>query len=360
MSPRTPWWQPDRHSDRRPLLQARGRIKKALRSWFEEQGFVEVDTGALVVSPGNETHLQAFQTQFDTPDGGRRRMYLHTSPEFACKKLLAAGETRIFTFAAAFRNRERGPLHAPEFTMLEWYRADSGDEQYDRIQDDCLQLLKVAANAAGRDEWHWREATCAPLSDPIRRSVRDAVAELALADLSATVSPTGTPDRDRLAESLSSLGWRLDPDETWADMFSKLMVETERRYPDLNGALTADGRQRPFILDRYPAVMSALARNCPDDARFALRFELFACGIELANGFGEENDPGKVRKALELEMLEKNRIYGDRYPIDEDFLEALALMPQKTAGCALGFDRLVMLATGATHIDQVLWTPLSP
>ena len=117
------WWQPHVHADRRPFLLARNRIVAALRRCFEAEGFVEVEAAALQVSPGNETHLHGFATELIGPDGGRTPLYLHTSPEFACKKLLAAGETRIFDFARVFRNRERSALHHPEFTLLEWYRA---------------------------------------------------------------------------------------------------------------------------------------------------------------------------------------------------------------------------------------------
>ena len=145
-SQRSPWWRPDRHADRRPFLLARGRIQAAIRRWFEAQGFIEVETAALQVSPGNETHLHAFATELIAPDGARRPLYLHTSPEFACKKLLAAGEEKIFTFAPVFRNRERGALHHPAFTMLEWYRAN---EPYERLMEDCAALLRLAAEAAG-------------------------------------------------------------------------------------------------------------------------------------------------------------------------------------------------------------------
>ncbi len=142
----SPWWDARIHGDRRPFLLARGRILAALRRWFEGEGFLEVETSALQVSPGNETHLHAFATELIEPDGSRRPLYLHTSPEFACKKLLAAGESRIFTFAPVFRNRERGALHHPAFTMLEWYRAG---EPYERLMEDCAALLRIAAEAAG-------------------------------------------------------------------------------------------------------------------------------------------------------------------------------------------------------------------
>src|SRR5437868_2623173 len=138
-----PWWPPQTHAERRPLLLKRGRLKAAFRAHFEAQGFTEVECGALVASPGNETHLHAFETRLTQPDGAARPLYLHTSPEFAAKKLLAAGETRIFDFARVFRNRERGRLHAPEFTMLEWYRAG---EDYEAVIADSLALLKLTAD----------------------------------------------------------------------------------------------------------------------------------------------------------------------------------------------------------------------
>src|SRR5262245_52713120 len=121
MSTDRPWWSREAHADRQPFLHARARIRSALRAWFDAQGFLEVEPGCLQASPGNEAHLHAFPTELVGPDLERRTLYLHTSPEFACKKLLAAGERRIFAFAPVFRNRERGALHAPEFTMLEWY-----------------------------------------------------------------------------------------------------------------------------------------------------------------------------------------------------------------------------------------------
>lgn len=353
-----PWWSPSRHIDRRPALLTRNRIKQAISAWFLEQGFVEVDPGALVVSPGNELHLHAFRTQLIGNDGAGRPVYLHTSPEFACKKLIAAGERRIFTFAPTYRDAERGPLHAPEFTMLEWYRADDdGAEQYETVQGDCGEILKIAAATAGRNVWRWRNASAAADRRPRHRTVAEALLALTGFDIAATLAAGAPPDRDGLAARLRERGWSIHDGETWGDLFSKLMAELER--DGLPAPVSPDASPAPaVILDRYPAAMSPLARPAPEDCRFALRFELFAAGIELANGFGEETDSDKVRAALTAEMDEKQRVYGERYPIDAGFIAALAGMPRGTAGCALGFDRLVMLATGATHIDQVLWTPL--
>src|SRR5882757_1887886 len=157
-----PWWTPQNHADRRPLLLQRGWLKAAIRGHFEAQGFIEVECGALVTSPGNETHLHAFETALLGPDGASHSLYLHTSPEFASKKLLAAGETRIFDFARVFRNRERGRLHAPEFAMLEWYRAR---EDYAAVIDDCLALVRLAAEGVETELFRHRDAQCDPRAE---------------------------------------------------------------------------------------------------------------------------------------------------------------------------------------------------
>ena len=340
----SPWWETGRHADRRPFLIARNRIKAALRSWFEARGFIEVDTAILQVSPGNEAHLHAFETALVTPDGRRLPFYLHTSPEFACKKLLAAGEPRIFTFAPVFRNRERGPLHHPEFTMLEWYRVGV---DYEVLMEDCAELLRLTAEAAGTEQFVHRGNSVVSSAEPERLTVAGAFTHFAGIDLLAT-TPGGVPDRGALAAAASHAGIRVAEDDTWADIFSRVLVE--RIEPHL-------GRTRPTILADYPVSEAALARPKSDDRRVAERLELYLCGVELANGFGELTDPAEQRRRFEAEMAEKARVYGERYPLDEDFLAALHHMPP-AAGIALGFERLVMLAAGAERIEQVLWTPL--
>jgi lysyl-tRNA synthetase class 2 len=344
----SPWWRRDKHRDRRPFLMARGRIRNAVRAWFEEQGFVEVETGVLQVSPGNETHLHAFATEMVGPGGERRPLYLHTSPEFACKKLLAAGEERIFTFAPVFRNRERGALHHPAFTMLEWYRAGA---PYETLMDDCAALLQRAAGAAGAARLAFRGREADPLAAPERLTVADACRRHAGIELLATLGGPETglgPDREALIAAANAVGIRTAPDDTWGDAFSRILVE--RIEPAL-------GNGRATLLTEYPAHLAALARPKVDDPRVAERFELYACGVELANAFGELTDPAEQRRRLEAEMAERQRRYGERYPIDEDFLAALAQMPP-ASGAALGFDRLVMLATGASDVGQVVWTPV--
>src|SRR5689334_24830625 len=173
MSEPSPWWTPARHADRRPALLARGRIAARLRQWFATRDFFEVETGVLQRSPGNETHLHAFATALQGSDGAAEQRYLRTSPEFACKKLLAAGERRIFDFARVFRNRERTALHAPEFTLLEWYRAQ---EPYDAVMADCAGLLAAAAHAHGTERLSFRGRIATPLAEPERMTVAEAFA----------------------------------------------------------------------------------------------------------------------------------------------------------------------------------------
>lgn len=343
----SPWWDSARHADRRPFLLARNRIAAAVRSYFEMGDFVEVACGALAVSPGNEAHLHAFATTMVGPEASATPLYLHTSPEFACKKLLAAGERRIFDLARVYRNRERGPLHAPEFTMLEWYRAE---EPYDAVVADACALLRVAADAAEAHALTYRGHAVAVERVPERVSVADAFQWMAGIDLLATLGDDGTPDAAALKRAAQAAGVAAADDDTWSDVFSRVLVA--KVEPKL-------GFDAPTILDRYPVCEAALARRTPDDARVAERFELYVCGVELANGFGELTDAAEQRRRFEAEMDEKERVYGRRYPLDEDFLAALARMPA-ASGVALGFERLVMLATGAPHIDMVLWTPAPP
>jgi lysyl-tRNA synthetase class 2 len=324
-------------------LRARTRIRTVLREWFEAQDFVEVEAAILQASPGNEAHLHAFATEQISPAGTQTKRYLHTSPEFACKKLLAAGEPRIFEFARVFRNRERGALHHPEFTLLEWYRAR---EPYEALMQDCATLLALTARAVDTQAFGFRDRHIDPFAAPERLTVAQAFQRYAGIDLLATISTNGC-DAKALARQAQSQDIRTDADDTWSDMFSRILVE--RIEPNL-------GIGRATILDEYPVIEAALARRKPSDPRVAERFELYACGVELANGFGELTDAVEQRRRFDAEMNEKERIHGERYPIDEDFLAALATMPP-ASGIALGFDRLAMLATGATRIDQVIWTP---
>jgi len=338
----SPWWSPARHADRKPFLLARAAITRALRTWFDEQGFAEAETGILQISPGNETHLHAPRTELTRGDGTHATRYLRTSPEFAAKKLLAAGEDKIFEFARVFRDRERGDLHLPEFTMLEWYRANA---PYDAMMADSVVVIAHAAQATGIGQFSFRGRIADPFAEPELLTVAAAFDRFAGIDVLATIAD-GEGDRAALAEAAKSRV-RIVDDDTWSDIFSKVLVE--HIEPNL-------GHGRLTVLFEYPAPEAALARAKASDPRVAERFEIYACGVELANGFGELTDAAEQRRRFTQAMDEKARRYGERYPLDEDFLDAVARMPE-ASGVALGFDRLVMLASGALRVDQVVWTP---
>ena len=319
---------------------ARNKIIAACRAWFAERDFLEVDTAALQISPGNEAHLHAFKTTLIGNDGAGLDRYLHTSPEFACKKLLAAGEKRIFNLGHVFRNRERTRTHAPEFTMLEWYRVQ---EDYRVIIEDTLTLVRLAASTVGQKQFNWRERVCDPNAEAEWLSVADSFQTFAGVNLLSTLNNNQSNRAALAAQSPVAF----QPNESWSDIFSRILVE--KVEPNL-------GKGHITILYEYPSCEAALARVCAHDDRVAERFELYACGVELANGFGELTDAVEQRRRFEDEMEIKQRIYGERYPIDEELLEALAMMPD-ASGVALGLDRLIMLAAGATRIDQVQWVP---
>ena len=334
------------HADRRPLLLGRNRVETALKGYLADHDFILVDPPGLQVSPGNETHLHAFATMAIGNDGVARPRFLHTSPEFSMKKLLAAGETRIASFGHVWRNRERGPLHHPEFTMLEWYRAG---EAYEAVMADCMAMLRLAAEAMGTQVLRYRGREADAFAVPERLSVAEAFFRYAGIDLFATMDASGTTDAEALADAVRGTGLSVPAEYTWSYLFSRVLVE--KVEPNL-------GVGRPTILDRYPAAEAALARRTGDDRRVAERFEVYACGVELANGFGELTDAVEQRRRFEAEMAEKQSLYGERYPIDEELLAALEIMPE-ASGIALGFDRVVMLATGASRIEQVMWVPVA-
>ena len=337
------WWDRDAHADRRPLLLARNAIAAAVRRYFADEGFVEVDPAILAVSPGNEAHIHGLRTQVRDPSGTVLTRYFHTSPEFAMKKLLAAGETRIFSLGHVFRDRERSALHATEFTMVEWYRAG---EPYETTMEDCAILLQIAARTTHADRLVHRRRSVDPHLPWRRTTVAEAFAAHAGIDLLSTIDSDGRADTKSLAAAASAGGISVGSDDTWSDIFSRVLVA--KVEPEL-------GKETIEVLDSYPAPESALARISPADRRVAERFEVYACGIEIANGFGELIDAAEQRRRFEAEMSEKERIYGERYPIDEDLIAALGSMPP-ASGCALGFDRMVMLATAADRIERVQWT----
>ena len=300
---------------------------------------------ALQASPGNETHLHGFATALVRPDGSQHEAYLHTSPEFAMKKLLTAGERQIFSLMGVFRNRERTALHAPEFAMLEWYRTDASLE---RLMEDCAALIPLAAHIAGAKTFLYRGREASPFDPPQRLTVRDAFQRYADIDIYDSLSTTGRAGTEEFAQQARSIGIRVAFDDDWSDIFSRVL--SERIEPNL-------GIGRPTILYAYPASEAALAQESPSDPRVAERFELYCCGVELVNAFHELREPAAQRERLVQSMEKQRRIFGTSYPIDEDFLSALRDMPD-ASGAALGFDRLIMLATDAKRVEAVQWTPV--
>ena len=340
-----PFWSRDQYAARRGRLAARAQVTSSLRRWFDARGFIEVQPAALQASPGNETHLHGFKTALILLDGSPRDAYLHTSPEFAMKKLLAAGEKRIYALTGVFRNRERTAVHAPEFTMLEWYRTGAALE---RLVEDCVALTALAAHIADARTFVFRDREASPFEPPELLTVREAFIRHAGIDIYDSLPIGGPPDAETFARQAKQAGLRVAPDDDWSDIFSRLLCE--RVEPNL-------GIGRPTVLHAYPATEAALARLNPDDPRVAERFEFYCCGVELANAFHELIDPAEQRRRFAADMEEQQRIYGTSAPIDEDFLAALAEMPD-ASGAALGFDRLVMLATGAESVEAVQWTPV--
>ncbi len=347
MSDEDGWWRQDRFARRAPNLLARARVIDAIRAFFAARNFVEVDTPALQWSPGLEPHLDAFATQLARAGESDAAMFLHTSPEFAMKKLLAAGMERIFQLAHAFRNGDRGSLHHPEFMLLEWYRAGGS---YRDLMADCEALLRAALDATGKRRFEWRGQSADPHAPWHYLSVADAFANFCGIDILATCPDPRQPSLALLAEAARRIGIAPHEGDTWEDLFFRIFLD--QIEPRL-------GIGAPTVLYDYPISMAALARPKPGDARVAERFELYVCGLELANAFGELTDPAEQRRRFVADQAQRRARSGEAYPIDEEFMAALAAMPE-SAGIALGVDRLVMLATGAEQIEDVLWLPVSP
>jgi lysyl-tRNA synthetase class 2 len=345
-NPTQAWWHPERFAARRAALEARTRIVAAIRGFFASERFLEVETPALQVSPGLEPHLMAFSTELLSPEGERRIRHLHTSPEFAMKKLLVAGLPRIFQLAHVFRNGERSRTHHPEFTMLEWYRAAA---TYRDLMADCETLLRTALTAAGAGSFAWQGGESDPALPWEYLSVAEAFERFCGIDVLATAPDPARPSFDRLAAAARGIGIAPHPSDDWEDLFLRIFLD--RIEPRL-------GAPAPTILYDYPVSLAALSRPKLDDVRLAERFELYVCGLELANAFGELTDAAAQRARFASDQARKRTLYGYDYPIDEDFMASLEHGMPECAGIALGVDRLVMLATGAAAIEEVIWAPV--
>ena len=329
---------------RKANARARARLQAEVRRTLGAMGYEEVETPCLVPAPGMEPHIQAFETEL-VPEGGgaQAKLFLHTSPEYAMKRLLAAGLPRVFQLARVFRNGEISPTHNPEFTMLELYRAGT---DYGGIMDDLEALVASCARALGPDgvARAVRGGVALDLAPPFERlTIADAFRRHAGVDLAACGN-----DAAPLAEAARRAG--LDPGppgEPFDDVFFRVMLDAvEPRI----------GTARPCFLTDWPAPMAALSRVRRDDPRFAERFELYAGGLELANGFSELTDAAEQRRRLVEEQEQRRRLGRRVYPLDEPFLAALGRMPD-AGGVAVGLDRLLMLLVGAETIADVLLFP---
>jgi len=323
------WWTPENFSRKIPHLKARAEIVSRIRGFFESRGYLEVETPALQASPCMEAHIQAFKTT--------RGLYLHTSPEFAMKKLLVAGLPKIYQISHVFRDEEPSSLHSPEFSMLEWYQTGLS---YRGMMDETLDLLRHVA-----PQLSWKGKACDTGLPATVITVADAVQKYAGIDISAHLG-----DVAHLQAEARRIGVYVSPQDDWENALLKIIME--KVEPHL-------GFGAPAILCDYPVSMAALSRPRPEDPRFAERFELYVCGIELANAFGELTDAKVQRERFLHDVALRKKTYGDDYPIDEDFLRALERGLPDCSGNALGVDRLVMLASGADHISLVQAAPVT-
>ena len=328
-----PPWHPEQLQARLPFLRRRAVLTAAVRAFFTARGYMEVETPYAVTAPGEEVHLATFRTERITPHGERRPLWLHTSPEFAMKRLLVGGAGPIFQFARVWRNGEGSDTHAREFTMLEWYRPGADMASLIAETHDLLRAVLPPV------------VTCRGITTDLAAAetlrMTDAFARYVGADLLATA--------DDAAALAAQAGVRLREGEDWEDLFFRLLLDKIE---------PAIGRGQPTFLTHWPAAQAALARRDPADPRVAERFELFVCGMELANAFVELTDAAEQRARFMADRARRAELYGDAgWPLDEDFLAALEHGMPPSAGIALGFDRLAMIAAGADRIDQVLWLP---
>lgn len=317
------------------LLRRRSLLIRAIRSFFDSRLYLEVETPYLVEVPGEEVHLRCFKTLLESHEGSREIRYLHTSPEFAMKKLLARFKMPIFQIARVWRNGEKSKTHHPEFTMLEWYRPYASMES---LLEETEQLLRAVLPPVISYQEHQQEHFLHLEPAFERLTVQEAFFRYVGLDILEEMND---------AESLAKRAYTpLREGENWEDLFFRLLLEKIEPYI---------GRKRPTFLTHWPRPQAALAKICPEDPRVALRFELYAAGLELANAFEELTDPIEQRRRFE-EDRQRRLLYSPDHDwgLDENLLDVLTEIPP-TSGIALGVDRLVMLANSVPYLEDVLF-----
>lgn len=315
------WWHKNEFSVKKLNLYKRAKLVKSIRTWFDSNDFLEVESPSLQKSPGMEAHLRAFRTEKISPELDKsEELFLHTSPEFAMKKLLVAGLPKIYQICHCFRNAEGSSLHSCEFTMIEWYRANSN---YNKIMQDCEKLIRFCATETGTKTLKHKDMQSDPFAEWEKISVIDAYKKYAGITVNLDASP-----------------------EEWEELFYKTFLNEVE--PNL-------GQGAPTILYDYPVSMAALSRQKPEEPKLAERFELYICGIELANAFGELTDAKIQRKRFEEDLKLKKELYNEEWPLDEDFISALENGMPESGGIALGIDRLAMLICGVDTMNEILW-----
>ncbi|MEW5852412.1 MAG: EF-P lysine aminoacylase EpmA [Myxococcota bacterium] len=321
-------------------LRARDAVRRAIRRYFEREEFLEVEPPTLVPAPGMEPHITALSLDVDDGRGPPRRRYLHTSPEFAMKRLLSEGALRIYALPRVFRAGEHGPNHRVEFTMLEWYRAR---EDYEALMRDCEGFISAAAQILGR--MHLGPLDLTPPYE--RLTLAEAFQRYAGVDLLRYLDPV---DGRGLQQAAARAGISVvsPPDEDPEDLFERAFYEVM-----LARVEPAIGQTRPTFLYEWPAPLAALSRLSPKDPRVAERVELYAGGLELGNGFGELTDADEQERRFRAEQERRRRLGKPVYPIDPLFLRALRTMPPAT-GMAVGLDRVLLLLTGSRDLAEVL------
>jgi lysyl-tRNA synthetase class 2 len=322
-------------------LKARHAVRAAIRAYFDGQGFVEVEPPTLVTAPGMEPHITAVELQVDHGNGPQRR-WLHTSPEFAMKKLLSQGVPRLYSACRVFRAGEHGPHHRVEFTMVEWYRAH---QTYDALMTDCESFISAAAHALHGT------TTVGPLdlSPPYERlTLAQAFERYAGVDLLKYLQPLDGRGLQQAARAAGVDVVAAPEHEDALDVFERAFYEIM-----LARVEPAIGLHKPTFLYEWPAPLAALSRISPSDARVAERVELYAGGLELGNGFGELTDATEQAARFSAEQARRARLGKPVYPVDESFLAALRTMPPAT-GMAVGLDRVLLLCSGQRDFGDVL------